>query len=169
MDEVDVFLGLGSNMGPKIKTMQEAILQISNLESTRFIKASYLYQTSPVSDIEQEDFINAAIHIKTRLPLEKLFKNTEKIEKELGKIRKKKNEPRPIDIDILFFGNKQYQLPTLTVPHYMWKKRLFVLIPLSDITQEITLQEKGKIIKYDINYLLKNFINNNNEIIKRVL
>ncbi|PIS01815.1 MAG: 2-amino-4-hydroxy-6-hydroxymethyldihydropteridine diphosphokinase [Chlamydiae bacterium CG10_big_fil_rev_8_21_14_0_10_35_9] len=169
MHEVDVFLGLGSNVGSKIKTVQEAILQLSTLDNTRFIKASPLYQTSPVSDIEQEDFINAAVHLKTKLSLEELFATTEKIEKNLGKIAKKKNEPRPIDIDILFFGNKQYHLPTLTVPHCMWSKRLFVLTPLSDIAQEITLKEKGKVIKYNMNHLLENFINVNNEIIKRVL
>ena len=69
----------------------------------------------------------------------------QKIEVTLGKTIKGKEEPRLIDIDILFFGNKDIDIDGLTIPHPRWQERLFVLVPLQEISPTITLPDENTI------------------------
>jgi 2-amino-4-hydroxy-6-hydroxymethyldihydropteridine diphosphokinase len=133
-----VYLGLGSNIGNRIAIIEKAILAISKLPGVELLKASRLFVTTPVSDIPQSDYVNAACKLQTSLSAEELFKKLQKIELELGKQQKAKNAPRVIDIDILFFGNTYCETAGLQIPHPRWKERLFVLMPLSDVAKEIT-------------------------------
>lgn len=66
---------------------------------------------------------------------------TQEIEKQLGKVKKSKTAARPIDIDFIFYGNQALYDPVqdLEIPHPRWKERLFVLIPLADLTPEIEI------------------------------
>ena len=73
---------------------------------------------------------------------------TKKIEKMLGRIRnKKRNQPRIIDIDILFFGNSILETSELTIPHPSFQFRKFVLIPLAEIEPEFKIPKNGLSIK----------------------
>ena len=55
------------------------------------------------------------------------------MKKKLGRIRAKKNDPRIIDIDIIFYGDKTYSSPRLKIPHHDWKNRVFFINPLKEI------------------------------------
>jgi 2-amino-4-hydroxy-6-hydroxymethyldihydropteridine diphosphokinase len=133
-----VYLGLGSNLGDSFSIIKRAFLAISNTPDVHLLKTSRLYQTTPVSDIPQNDYINAVCKFQTSLQVEELFLALRKIEIGLGKRPKPKAAPREIDIDILFFGPYFTRSETLQIPHLRWKERLFVLMPLADLTEEIT-------------------------------
>lgn len=86
------------------------------------------------------------------MSVHEVFQMTQEIERELGKVAKPKTASRPFDIDILFYGDHHFQDPHLTIPHPRWKERLFVLVPLHDLVEEIILQNP------DERYLLKECI-----------
>ncbi|MFY7842744.1 MAG: 2-amino-4-hydroxy-6-hydroxymethyldihydropteridine diphosphokinase [Rhabdochlamydiaceae bacterium] len=132
-----VYLSLGSNLGDSISCLRKAIDLISHIPNVWDVQPSRFFQTSPVSSIPQNDFINIAISLKTSLSPKELFSYTNAIEKKLGKIPKSKEEPRHIDIDIILFGSYYSEDKELTLPHPHWTKRLFVLIPLLDLVSKI--------------------------------
>jgi 2-amino-4-hydroxy-6-hydroxymethyldihydropteridine diphosphokinase len=134
-----VYLGLGSNLGDRLALIKTALEKIQALPLTHRFQTSKIYETAPVSPIPQGPFLNAACTFLTTLSPFELLDYLQKIEKELGKTPKPKEAPRPIDIDILLFGQKQIDTPTLQIPHPAWQERPFVLIPLLDLTEEILL------------------------------
>jgi 2-amino-4-hydroxy-6-hydroxymethyldihydropteridine diphosphokinase len=164
MKSEDVYLSLGGNIGNSKRVLQRALFQISQAPFIELIKWSNFYQTTPVSPIPQREFVNCACHIKTSFSPIKLLEELEKIEKNLGKKTKDKYSPRIIDIDIILFGTIKIDEDRLTIPHKEWKKRLFVLKPLSDL-QEIFLLpiSSNKAKKFNIKEFLQNFENTNNE------
>ncbi len=159
-----VYLGLGSNMGDSLSLLTKALLEIGKLEGVFNLKSSRFFETSPVSAIPQKDFLNLVCQIETSLDAEKLFEKLQAIEEHLGKIPKAKNAPRPLDIDILFFGKEFHKSETLTIPHKGWKERLFVLIPLLDLREEITYPlDNSHTETLNLREYIKNFKNIHNE------
>jgi 2-amino-4-hydroxy-6-hydroxymethyldihydropteridine diphosphokinase len=156
-----VYLGLGSNQGFSKKTLIDACYKIRDLNGIFDMNCSHGYLTKPVSDLPQPYFLNMAISFKTTTPPKILFKQLEKIEWELGKVPKNKNEPRIIDIDLLYYGEYQFQSNELIIPHQEIKNRLFVLKPLADLTN--TLPDIG-----DLQYYVDNFSNPNQETVEKI-
>jgi 2-amino-4-hydroxy-6-hydroxymethyldihydropteridine diphosphokinase len=140
------YLGLGSNLGDSFMMIKRAFLAISNIRGVQQVRTSGLYQTTPVSPIPQNDYINAVCQLMTTLSLDQLFEALQQVERSLGKEKKAKTAPRNIDIDILLFGMEYRNANGLQVPHSEWKKRLFVLIPLWDLVDEIAypINKEGK-------------------------
>jgi len=131
---VTCYLGIGSNLGNRKKNIDSAIKKISSLKGTDIIKKSRLYKFPPTGGPSgQPDFLNAALKVKTELTPANLLKKLKKIERELGRTDKRRFWPRPIDIDILLYGNRVIKSKTLSVPHPRMFKRDFVIRPLSDI------------------------------------
>ena len=157
-----VFLGLGANLQTPLYAIQNALEEISNLEQTSLEKVSSLYDTTPVSTIAQDNYLNAACMIKTELSPLKLLEKLQEIEKKLGKTPKPKEAPRVIDIDILFYGKQKITQKDLTIPHKEALNRLFVLVPLKDIVDTIELP-KGE--KHRLDDIIENFTNIHNETI----
>lgn len=124
--------------------LQQALDQIAALPEMKEFKVSFFYETSPVSDIPQSDYLNAVCCFKTGLNPQSLFAALKDIEISLGKETKPKNAPRVIDIDLLFFGFESYQEEDLEIPHPRWQERLFVIVPLLDLISAITVPGKGK-------------------------
>lgn len=151
-----VYISLGANLGEPLVTVQKALLEISILFPIGY-RHSRFYETSPVSPIPQMSFINAVCCFETKQSAEEVFCEMQLIEKKLGKVPKGKDEPRFIDLDLLFFGNEYKNLEGLQVPHPRWEKRLFVLAPLSDLVKEIIVPENGKLRSVNISNLLKSF------------
>lgn len=131
-----VYLGLGSNIDPKVEYLKKAVLKLSDLPEIKIQKTSSLYLTKAYGYEDQADFINAVICLKTKLKPEKLLEQILQIESELGRFRTKKWGPRTIDIDILFYDNLKYQSQDLIIPHPEIRKRAFVLIPLIEAAEE---------------------------------
>jgi len=126
-----VYLGLGSNLGNKEDNLKRAIKALESLAEVE--KISSFYITEPVGYKEQDNFLNAAVKIKTLLNPYDLLEQIMRIEKSLKRERTIKWGPRTIDIDILFYDNLVMNEDFLTIPHKESHKRLFVLDPLSEI------------------------------------
>ena len=78
--------------------------------------------------------------VETPLTPKELFDKLQEIEQSLGKTPKPKQMPRPIDFDLLFYGTLVYADSELTIPHPHWRERLFVLVPLSDLTDTLSIE-----------------------------
>ena len=110
-------------------------------------KKSSLYETEPVGKKDQPWFFNMVIEGETNLSPEDLLRTCQAIEKKLGRVEGEKWGPRPIDIDILLYGDLVLNLPHLTIPHSRLHLRNFVLQPLSEIAPNIIHPISKKLIK----------------------
>ena len=126
-----VFLGLGSNMGDRELNLRMALQALS--QKTELVKVSSLYDTAPVGNTLQERFLNMACAAATALPPIALLAFVKQIEQKLGRRPRPVNSPRPIDIDILFYGDLIINTPGLVIPHPRLTERAFVLAPLDEI------------------------------------
>jgi 2-amino-4-hydroxy-6-hydroxymethyldihydropteridine diphosphokinase len=133
-----VFLGLGSNIGPRKRNIEAAIDQIRRLPGVRLRAVSSLYETEPVGGPKQGAFLNAAAEISTsRAPLP-LLNALLRIEKGLKRLRRTKWGPRTIDLDILTYGRRVLSVRGLRIPHPRYQERRFVLIPLAEIAPKLS-------------------------------
>lgn len=128
-----VYIALGSNLGDKLGYLKDARQALSEQPQITVLASSKLYETAPYGDVEQDDFLNAAVKIETKLDPQELLDVLHQIEAELGRERLIHWGPRTIDLDILLFDDAVIQTKTLTIPHPELTKRSFVLIPLKDI------------------------------------
>lgn len=155
-----VYLGLGGNIGDTVAVLNEALEKISQIPNVVDLAVSSFYRTTPVDvAFEQEDYVNGVCCFKTTCSIEQLKQGLENIEILLGKRVKSKSDPRIIDIDILFFGEKRYRHGDFEIPHPRWASRLFVLIPLSDLIGKIHIPfgPQGEVQEVDIHALIENF------------
>ena len=128
----DAFIGVGSNLGSREENIEKA-LELLGTSSTKLVKTSNHYETKPISDTPQSDYLNLAVHVKTLLSPAALMNHLHKIETQLEREREERWVARTIDLDLLFFGNKILNTPDLTLPHPKLHERLFVLAPLADL------------------------------------
>ena len=131
----EVYLALGSNLGDREKNLNEAIKEIGQISSVTITRISDIYETAPVGYAEQDDFLNMALAINTKLEPLDLLQQLQEIENLLKRTRNIHWGPRTIDIDILLYDNKTIALPNLIVPHPRMLERAFVLRPLKDVFQ----------------------------------
>lgn len=141
MPLTDVYIGLGGNIADSYSILKESLIRLQTLEGIDELRVSNFYITTPVSSIPQENYLNAVCYFKTTLAAPELLKKLQQIETALGKIPKPKDAPRPIDIDILLFGLEVHQTKELEIPHPHWMKRLFVLVPLSDLIEDLVIPD----------------------------
>jgi 2-amino-4-hydroxy-6-hydroxymethyldihydropteridine diphosphokinase len=169
MDDL-VYLSLGSNRGDSCTLIRRALEIISHLPGVERCTASSLYRTTPVNCTSNTPFINAACSLYTTLTPEALYDSLHRIEILLGKTAKEKSAPRLIDIDIVLFGNRLHHTQELCIPHPRWSERLFVLIPLSELTQTLTLplNTQGDTQEINLSQYLQSFANPHEERVERV-
>jgi 2-amino-4-hydroxy-6-hydroxymethyldihydropteridine diphosphokinase len=126
-----VYLGLGTNLGDRLKNLQDAR---SALEpQVHVVKVSPIYETAPWGYLEQPSFLNQALRAETELSPEALLDFLKHLEQELGRTPTFRNGPRLIDIDILFYDHLILTTNKLRIPHPSIEFRTFVLAPLADI------------------------------------
>ena len=128
-----LYLSLGSNIGNKRKNLLEAIRKIGELENTEVVKSSTILETEPFGYLEQDNFLNACLEVKTLMTAQEFLKEILQIELDMGRVREIKWGPRIIDIDILFYDKEIIEEDNLAVPHPWICEREFVLDPLSEI------------------------------------
>jgi len=115
----------------------------------RQLRSSPFYESSPVPPIPpQPDFLNAVVVGWTKLSAQALFTLLRKSESAAGRRRAHGNRtgPRPLDLDLLLYGNEQIRLRALTVPHPRMTSRLFVLVPLADVAPRRVVPGTGKTV-----------------------
>lgn len=132
-----VYLGLGSNIGDRYKNIFDALEHLKNENGIKVGQKSRLCETVHHGGPEQPDYLNAVVEINTDKEPEDLLRICLDIEKRMGRIRKEKNGPRNIDIDILFYGNSVIEKADLKIPHPLLQKREFVLFPLYEIAPNL--------------------------------
>lgn len=147
---MNVYLGIGANLGNPLETFIKAYKLLSKLSFVSCLKSSHIYLTEAISPIPQPDYLNAVWSFGTETSPEQLFEEIQKIEKTLGKIPKPKENPRIIDIDILLFGDKTMNENNLQIPHPRWKERAFVLIPFSDLVSTVFIPNEGTVCISDL-------------------
>lgn len=144
----NIFLSLGSNIGDKKLNITNALSELS--EYVIIKKVSSLYESDPLLFENQDKFYNLVIEIEyeeTALDLLNIIKN---IEIKLGRQSTFRYGPRIIDIDILFFNNQVIQEENLTIPHYDWHNRKFVVEPLSELINQKILNDETNILNQNI-------------------
>lgn len=136
------YLGLGTNLGDRETNLREALRRLDRIVSIDAV--STVYSSAPVGYREQPDFWNAVIRAHTtRAPLD-LLHSLKRIEKEMGRRASFRNAPRPIDIDILLYGEVQLSGPELALPHPRMLERAFVLRPLLELDPEARDPRTGR-------------------------
>ena len=133
-EPVEAYLGLGSNMGNREDNLQQAVKLLS--ERLRMGKVSSVYETEPVGDAGQPHYLNQVCQFYTTLPPAALLALLKGFELKLGRTGPS-GAPRPIDIDILFYGDQMVKTPELVIPHPRLTERAFVLIPLVEIAPDM--------------------------------
>ncbi len=126
-------IALGTNMGTRIDNLNCAIRAISRLPGVKIISGSSVYETDPVGITEQRKFYNAVILVETTASPAILLGGCLGIEAAMGRVRKEKNGPRIIDIDLLLYENFRHDSFEMRVPHPEILNRAFVMVPLADI------------------------------------
>jgi len=136
------FVALGSNLGNSRGNLLQAFTRLQNLSLGKLVRSS-LWRTTPVDcPPGSPDFLNAVAGLR---PLpgetpESLLEKLQGIEKEFGRRpRVVLNEPRPLDLDLIAFGNETRATPELILPHPRAHERRFVLQPLAEIAPELAL------------------------------
>ena len=145
-----VYLSLGSNLGDRWTLLKEAVRRLGGLEATEFVAASRLYEAEPWESEpgqtrdEERWYLNCVVALETGLPPRALLARIQSVETELGRTRPAgtpeaaRFAARPVDIDILFYGDRVLSVPDdLHIPHLLLTERAFVLRPLADMAPEL--------------------------------
>ena len=125
-----VTLGIGGNMGNTKQIFDKLILCLKNDSRFTLLMTSALLKNPPFGFLEQNDFLNGIIMIKSDLCPNKLLQAMQRYETKFGRKRSFQDAPRTLDIDIIFFDNKKIDTKNLIIPHKNWANRESVIIPL---------------------------------------
>jgi len=130
-----IYLGLGTNLGDRLRNLQKAIGSLSRVMSVTAV--SPIYQSDPWGVTDQPPFLNMCLSATTPLNPKTLLHFLKNLETELGRQKTIKWGPRLIDIDILLYDDKIIDTNHLTIPHPHMTERAFVLVPLADIAPDL--------------------------------
>jgi 2-amino-4-hydroxy-6-hydroxymethyldihydropteridine diphosphokinase len=136
-----VYLGLGGNLGRRARNLSRALLRLSLTPGIHLSALSRVYETAAWGVEDQPHFLNMAAAARVELAPEALLSSLKAIERELGRVPGERWGPRPVDIDILLFGDRSVRTPELTLPHPYLAERQFVLVPLYDVAPGLTLPD----------------------------
>ena len=131
-----VYLLTGGNLGDRTTNLHAAEQHLYE-HCGAVLKKSSLYETAAWGNADQPAFLNQALAVETKLSAKQLIRRILKIEKNMGRVRKEKNGPRLIDIDILLFNNDIIDISFLKIPHPELQNRRFALMPLAEIAPDI--------------------------------
>ena len=127
------FIAFGSNMGDRMAYIQDAIANISADTRCEVKKVSKLVESKPSGEVEQDNFYNGVLELRTLLEPKELLDFLQAEERHAGRVRKEHWGPRTLDLDILYFDDMVIENDDLTIPHVDMQHRDFVLVPLNEI------------------------------------
>jgi 2-amino-4-hydroxy-6-hydroxymethyldihydropteridine diphosphokinase len=131
-----VFIGMGSNLGDRVKYLQRALTELENLSQATVNNYSSIYETEPVGVKNQPLFMNMVVELNTLIRPDVLMCELKEIELRVGRTWTEHWGPREIDLDLLYYGGEMLNETTLQVPHPEISNRRFVLVPLKEIAAE---------------------------------
>ncbi len=132
-----VYVSMGSNLGDRVEMLRRGLDELDLLNSTQVVRLSSIYDTEPVGEVDQPRFLNAVVMLETELEPQVLLWNLLLIERRLGRVRTRRWAPRPLDLDILLYGDLVTEEPGLTIPHPLMQERAFVLVPLAELAPDL--------------------------------
>ncbi len=130
-----IYLGLGSNLGNRKFNLRSALAALGN-RGIQVLQVSPFFETQAVAPDGQPDYLNCACRVQSLLSAERLLRHCQEIEESLGRVRAARWAPRPIDIDVLYYGDWILRTGDLKIPHPRLHLRRFVLVPLAAIAAE---------------------------------
>ena len=139
------YVALGANLGDPKATVLAAFAALANLPESRVARCSSLYRTAPVGILDQPDFVNAVAVLETSLTADALLDALLDIEARFGRIRRERNGPRTLDLDLLLYDDIELDLPHLTLPHPRLHLRAFVLLPLAEVAPDLAIPRRGSL------------------------
>lgn len=140
------YLGLGSNVGERRAHLQEAVAALPT-HGVQVLASSSIYETEPVGLVlDQRDFLNACLRIRTDHGPEELLGACKQLEQQLGRESGgPRHGARPIDVDVLLLESLEYHSERLTLPHPEVRSRRFVLVPLLELDAGLTLPDGSRL------------------------
>ena len=137
-----IILALGTNIEPREQYLKDALAKIED-NNLKIILESSIYETPAWGGVADQNFLNMCIEIETELEAYELLDTVQKIELELGRVRKEHWGNRTIDIDIITFDDLVFNDDRLIVPHKYIHDRNFVLAPLVEMYGSIEVAGKN--------------------------
>ena len=135
MDEIETYLGLGSNLGDRLANIRQGLHLLRQASGLTVEVSSSIYETKPWGYTNQPLFLNCAIKCSTSLTPLELLQLAKQSETQIGRQHTFRYGPRLVDIDLLFYGDMVISIddPDLHIPHLKMTERAFVMIPLAEI------------------------------------
>ncbi len=140
--KVTAYIALGSNLNNPTQQIANAVDNLKQEPTIELQKTSSIYKSHPLGPQDQPDFYNAVCAIQTTIPPLILLDICQKIEAKQQRMKTRYWGERTIDLDILLYGEKVLNNKKLVIPHPQMKNRLFVLLPLLEITTQLKLPDK---------------------------
>ncbi|MFK8076152.1 MAG: 2-amino-4-hydroxy-6-hydroxymethyldihydropteridine diphosphokinase [Granulosicoccus sp.] len=144
-----VFVALGSNLGERQRHISQACVEISALPDVRELRCSSVFETDPMGPQNQPDYLNAVCQFYYGESPRMLLNELQSIEKAHGRVKKKSRwTARPLDLDILLFGDEQIDEPDLQIPHIGIAERSFVIWPLLELQPGLSIPGLGPAVEF---------------------
>ena len=137
------YIGLGSNLNNPKQQIRDALIALNSTQDVKVVALSSLYQSKPIDDSEQPDYINAVCQVDTHLTALELLYVCQGIETKQHRVREKKWGARTIDLDIILYGVQVVASKQLIIPHPEMMNRAFVLVPLSELESDLKVPVLG--------------------------
>lgn len=156
------YIAFGSNMGDKKKYLDNAIQGLRDMKEIVVEKVSEYLVTEPYGDVEQDEFLNGALRVRTLLSPEELLDRLHVLEQAADRKRIIHWGPRTLDLDILFYDQEIIDMPDLHIPHIDLHNRDFVLVPMSQIAPYL----RHPVLNQTISQLLDSLLNKSENMAK---
>lgn len=142
-------IGIGTNVGDRAENIRNAVEALNLLPDVKVLRCASIYETDPWGYTEQQSFYNTVVEVETVKSPEMLLGACLGIEAGMGRVREFKNGPRVIDLDLLVFENYNNDSQHITVPHPLIGERDFVLVPLKELYDDMTVLGYSYINQYE--------------------
>ena len=126
-------IGIGGNVGDIKRRFEHLFVVMQKDKRVSLLQTSLILKNPPFGYLDQDDFLNSIIVVKTSMNAKVFLNYLLHLEKKFARKRSFANAPRTLDLDIIFFDNLSIKTEKLTLPHPSWSERESVLIPLSGI------------------------------------
>jgi 3-oxoacyl-[acyl-carrier protein] reductase len=135
---IPAYVALGANLSDRGATIRRAISLLAETPGVTITKQSRTYETAAVGGPPgSPPYLNAVVAVEATLDPHALLARLHEIERDLGRVRREKWEPRTIDLDLVLYGDEILSSETLVVPHPLMHERRFVLEPLAEIAPDV--------------------------------
>lgn len=144
-DQHIAYVGLGANLGDRAAQLEAAVRALAAASGVEVVAVSPVYEgpAHTLGDAPQPPFLNAVAELRTTLGPADLLALFHRTEREAGRVRRTRWEARPLDLDLLLYGDEEIRSETLAVPHPHLAERRFVLQPLADLAPDLVVPNHG--------------------------